>query len=203
MAGTFPSTPSPVSVDVTSVKPTVVSVSESGKRQARNAGGHLWEIDVSFPVMTKDEFEPINCFAMQQDGSDGSFQYVPPDTATPRGAASVTPGTPLVSTFAAANSDNIQVKGFPNSITNIMMQGDVLKIASHSKVYKVVENADSSAVGTAQLFIKPNLVQSIIANEVITVNDVPFTVYVSATHKYRALPAKMHSYKVKMMESVE
>lgn len=199
MAGTFPSDPSPINVDVTSIKPTTVSVSESGKRQARNTGGHLWELSIDFPVMTDDEFEPINCFIMLQDGGSGSFQYVPPDTAIPRGVAT---GSPLVATSASADAESFIAKGFSNSITNIMRQGDVLKFSSHDKVYKVVADADTTALGWVELFIKPNLIQDIAVDEVITVNDVPFTVYVSDTHKYRALPAGLHSYKVKLMESI-
>jgi len=78
MSGTFPSTPKFNSLNVTSIQPTFITRSMSGKRQARQIGGQYWKITATFPPMTRAEFAPINAFIMAQRGRYESFSLILP-----------------------------------------------------------------------------------------------------------------------------
>ncbi len=60
--------------------------------------------------------------------------------------------------------------------TGALKAGDLIKFASHSKVYMVQEDANASG-GLAAVKISPNLVSSLADNEEVTVNKPSFTVY--------------------------
>ena len=78
MSGTFPSTPKFNSLNVTSIQPTFITRSMSGKRQARQIGGQYWKMTATFPPMTRAEFAPINAFIMAQRGRYESFSLILP-----------------------------------------------------------------------------------------------------------------------------
>ena len=172
MSGTFPSDPSPATVTLDSNQPTAVDYSESGKRQARILGGHLWKAKFSWSKMTRDMLAPIFAFALSQRGRLGSFQIVLPNYATPLGVAT---GTPLVVGIHTAGDEAVSVDGVTISTTGIMKANDVLTFSSHSKVYMMTADADSDATGAVTLSITPPLIEDLADNEVITVHDVEFT----------------------------
>ena len=53
MSGTFPTSPAASSVNIMSIEPTLVSVTQNLKRQVRRRGGQRWLIEVQFPPMTR------------------------------------------------------------------------------------------------------------------------------------------------------
>ena len=198
MSGTFPSTISPISIDIESVQPTLVSTSDSGKRQARYAGGHLWSIALNFPLMRRFEFEPINAFIMSQQGSFESFQYVPPNKAAPLGEWGS--AVSVVGAHSAGDSA-ITMDGFNPNSAAVVKAGDIFKFASHSKVYLVAE--DENSIGNvATLNTVPPIIQNILDNDSVTFLNVPFTVYVDDSHSYKTTAPNLSSYKVKLMESL-
>jgi len=174
MSGTFPTSPGPATVKLSSNQPVIVSTSESGKRKSRIQGGHLWIIKMTWVQMLRTLFSPIFAFAVSQRGGHGTFQISLPNFNTPQGIAT---GTPLVNGIHTAGDETISTDGWTNSITDIMKGGDVLKFSSHSKVYMVTANANSgTSTGPATLSIVPPLIENLADNEVITVNNVEFTV---------------------------
>lgn len=199
MSGTYPDTPGPSDVELISKQPTLVRTAESGKRQARNAGGHLWEVVFNYPPLTRVEFEPINAFVMRQRGSSGEFQIVLPQKAIALGVAT---GSPVVSGVYAAGVSAVILTGFTVSITGILKAGDALKYAGHSKVYMCVEDADSDVAGNAVISFEPPLIKALALSEVVTVNNVPFTVYVVGVHKYKTRAPMLSTYTVRMIESL-
>lgn len=78
MSGTFPSSPAFNSLNVSSVQPTFISRTISGRRQARQIGGQFWKMTATFPPMTRAEFAPIYAFSVSQRGRYESFSLVPP-----------------------------------------------------------------------------------------------------------------------------
>ncbi len=76
MSGSFPTSPSASSVNIKSIEPTLVSVTQNLKRQVRRRGGQRWMLEVQFPPMTRTEFAPIYAFAMKQQGQFETFTYV-------------------------------------------------------------------------------------------------------------------------------
>lgn len=228
MSGTFPSNPSPDNVEIQSVQPTIVSYSASGKYQSRTVAAHTWELTMSFPQMTRDEMMPLFAFAMKQRGRAEAFQVVPPNTATPRGVAT---GTPLVNGAAAAGATSINVDGWTAGTTDIMKAGDVLKVSSHSKVYMVTDNADSSTVDellledsvsdrliledsatdvlvlqdsqSATLNFQPPLIQAISHGETVTVTNVPFTVlFKNDIQEYKTAAPMISRYEIDLKEAI-
>lgn len=171
MSGTWPTSPGPKDIKLANDQPVVLSESGTRKSQRRIVAGHLWRIKVTYPPMIRDEMAPIYAFAIKQRGE--SFQITVPDKNVPRGVGT---GSPTV-TFGYAPGELFFVTGgWTAFITGIMKAGDIIKFAGHSKVYMVAEDADSDALGNAAIYITSPLIESITATEVITVNNVPFTV---------------------------
>jgi len=171
MSGTFPTDPAPATVTLNGLQPTIVRIAESGKRQSRIGGGHLWKAKFSWSRMTRDMLAPIFAFANLQRGRFGSFQIVLPNYAVPNGVAT---GSPQVlagtkgSTFAYTS-------GWTSNITGILKAGDVIKFANHSKVYMVNADVDSDGSGNGTVLVTPPLIESLVYGQVVTVNDVEFT----------------------------
>ena len=198
MSGAFPSSPAVMTIKIISDQPSLESISDSGKRQSRYAGGHLWEMDLTFPVMTRAQFAPIDGFVMSQDGGSEEFTYVPAHKATPIGEW----GSAVSVVGAHAVDDTtIVMDGFNPNKADVVNAGDFFKFASHSKVYMVVEN--STSVGNvATLTIRPALIESIADNEVVTFQDVPFTVFVDDVFEYKLSRQGFYTFSVKLKESL-
>lgn len=199
MSGQFPVSPVTRTVKVESNQPSLNSTSDSGKRQSRNAGGHLWLIDLKFPEMTRETFAPIEGFIMLQDGGVGEFTYILP---TKKDALGVW-GT-VVSVLGAqlADDNTIIVDGLNVSVTDVVKAGDILTFSSHSKVYMIVESSNSDAGGGGSLSIRPPLIQDIADNEVITFTNVAFTVYADEVLEYKVSRQGFYTYSVKLIESL-
>ena len=198
MSGTFPTSPKVREIKIVSDQPTLNSLADSGKRQSRYAGGHLWELALTFPPMERATFEPINGFIMSQDGSFDEFDYVPPTKATPRG---VWGSTVSVVGAHVAGDTSIDLDGFNPNASDIVKVGDVLRFFGHSKVYMVVENATSIG-NAATLQIRPALIDSLLDNEQVTFTNVPFTVFVDDVLEHKVSRQGFYSHTVKLKESL-
>jgi len=93
VSGTFPNSPAFNSLEVSSVQPTFVSRTISGRRQARQIAGQFFAMTATFPPMSRTEFAPINAFIMKQRGQYETFQLILPVLSTGRGTPA---GIPLV-----------------------------------------------------------------------------------------------------------
>ena len=171
MSGTFPSSPAFKSLSVSSVQPTFVSRSISGRRQSRQIGGQYFRMRATFPSMTRAEFAPIYAFVMAQRGRYESFTLIPPVLNAGLGSPA---GTPLVN-GASQTGRSIVTDGWNASIT-IFKAGDYLKFANHDKVYTVTADATSNGSGASTITIEPALVTSPADDSAIIYTSVPFTV---------------------------
>jgi len=200
MSGTFPTTPKPKSSDLISEENTVSSISESGKRQGRILGGHLWAIKLTFPQMLRATFAPVFAFIMAQRGQSGSFQISLEQFNTPQGVAT---GTPLVDGVHAVGDNTILCDGFTASTTDIMKAGDIVKFASHTKVYMLTADSDSVGLGATTLNIVPPLIAALANNEAVTVSSVPFTVALEdSVQEWKTTNPNFSSYSVNLIESL-
>lgn len=172
MSGTYPATPEPAICELTSHQPAVVNESESRKRQARIVAGHQWQIKMSYDRMHRSQFSPIFAFAASQRGNYDNFTIVLPQFSTPQGVAT---GSPTAGA-ASAGATSVVINGFTGSVTGIMKAGDLIKFAGHTKVYMLTADKDSSAGGQITAEITPPLIEDVASSEVVTVNNVPFTV---------------------------
>jgi hypothetical protein len=199
MSGTFPTSPVPADIKVSSFSPTLVSQTQSLKRQVRRRGGQRWAFEVTFPPMTRSEFAPVYAFCIAQRGQYETFTFVPPVVSIPQGTAT---GTPLVNGAQSAGDNTIVTDGWSNSIT-ALKAGDFLKFSGHNKVYMVTADATSDGSGNATLTIEPPLLASVADDEALTVSDVPFTVALTTdTQEYAAGPPNIYEFSLQLIEVI-
>ncbi len=72
------------------------------------------------------------------------------------------------------------------STTVVWKAGDLIKFAGHTKVYMVQSDIDSDGSGAATVSIEPGIVSTLADNEVVTMNQPDFTVYLVSDVVYQA-----------------
>lgn len=199
MSGTYPISPAPEDVETISDLPTLISVADSGKRQARNAGGHLWEFAYNYGMLTDDDFNPIEAFVMAQDGGLEEFQVIPPHKEIPNGTAL---GSPQVATSIVGGATSVPTSGWTPNQPVALKSGDVFKFDNHSKVYILVEDLIVDGAGAGTINFRPELIVNVALGIGITKTSVPFTVYIPKINKYKTESPIIHSYTVRMLESL-
>ncbi len=199
MSGTFPSSPAFSSLVVSSVQPTMVSRTISGRRQARQIAGQFFTMTATFPPMTRSEFAPIDAFIMKQRGQYETFTLVLPVLSTPQGAPA---GTPLIR-GADQTGRTVATDGWTGNVA-IFKAGDYIKF-DHDKVYKVVADVTSNASSSANtpITIEPALISSPADNSAITHTNVPFTVSLTAgVQEFATGTSGMFTYEVDFAEVI-
>jgi len=173
MSGSLPTSPGFSEAGLTHNQPVIVSNAQTGKRKSRIIAGHLWEITASYPPMTRMEFSPIYSFIISQRGAFDSFTLTLPNFNTPQGTQS---GALSVNGIHSAGDSSIQIDGMLTSETEAMKAGDILKFANHTKVYMLTADVDTDGGGAGTFNIEPPLINDLVDNELVTIENVPFTV---------------------------
>ena len=172
MSGAFPTSPISNGINIKSNQTTIVSTSISGRRQARQLQNHRWEMQVSFPPMTRASFAPIFAFITSQRGKKETFTYTPPIIDDSLGTET---GSVLVNGVHAVADTTIAMDGFAGDGAGRFKAGDFIKFASHDKVYMVVSDVTSSS-NAATVTIEPPLTTALTNDSAVTYDSVPFTV---------------------------
>jgi hypothetical protein len=95
------------------------------------------------------------------------------------------------------------LKGWTTGVTGILKAGDVLKFASHAKVYMVTDDVNSDGGGLATVPIEPPVTQEVVTDEAVTVNDVPFTCMLSAeNNEYSVSGPLLYTYSLSLLEVI-
>ena len=173
MSGTFPSSPAPSGVAISSNQNTIVTTTASGRRQARQIDGQRFKLRVRFPIMTRAEFAPINAFIMKQRSQLESFQYTPATMASTNGVAS---GVISVNGAVSAGATSCSIDGMANSTSGVFKAGDYFRFTGQNKVYMVVADVDSNGSGAGTLTFEPPLRANVADNAVLIYSNVDFTV---------------------------
>ena len=173
MSGTFPSSPAPRDVSISSEQNTIVTTTASGRRQARQIDGQKFRLRIRFPVMTRAEFAPINAFIMKQRSQMESFQYVPPTIDDSLGVAS---GVISVNGAVSAGATSCSIDGMANSTNGIFKAGDYFRFTGQNKVYMVMADVNSNGSGAGTLTFEPPLRTAVSDNTVLIYSNVDFTV---------------------------
>ena len=173
MSGTFPSSPVPRDVAISSNQNTIVTTTASGRRQARQIDGQRFRLRITFPVMTRTEFAPILAFIMKQRSQIESFQYVPPTLDDALGVAS---GVISVNGAISAGVTSVAIDGMANSTSGVFKAGDFFRFTGQSKVYMVVADVSSNGSGQGTLTFEPPLRSNVADNAVLIYSNVDFTV---------------------------
>ena len=192
MSGTYPTSPVFTSANFRSEFFNLSSQTISGRTQVRNIGGQRFTFTAAYPPMTRGEFSPVMGFIMAQRGMAETFTIVLPEVSSASGSVS---GTMLSSATGSIGDTSIAVDGF----TGTLKAGDVFKFANHNKVY--MATADRNGTGT--LNFQPALVSAISDNEIVTYDDVPFTVRLNNdVQEYGIATDLSYSYEVDFIEAI-
>jgi len=161
MSGTFPASPAPARVELRSLQPALVSLGHSLRRQSRTLNAQRWALRLVFAPMTQAQFAPIYAFAIAQRGQYDTFSYQLLSRVWPlRGAGG---GSPTVNNQAGSpeelqtGSRNVVTAGWPTS-TNVLLAGDLVQYAGHTKIYMVTATVTSGGGGAATITQEPALV---------------------------------------------
>jgi hypothetical protein len=190
MSGTFPSSPGFTSTGFRSTSYNLSSTSVSGRTQVRGIGSQRWEFTASFPPMSRDEYGPINAFLLKQRGMLESFQIVLPIISAKASSASgtVTSGTASI----GATACNI------TGLTGTLKAGDVIKFASHNKVYMLT----ADRAGDGAIAFEPPLMVAVTA-ATVTYDSVPFTVRLNNdVQEFNYATDGTVSYEIDMIEVI-
>ena len=192
MSGTYPASPIFASVGFKSVYYNLSSQSLSGRTQVRNIGGQRFEFSASYSRLLRSEFTPVLAFVMSQRGMAETFSIVLPEISSTSGTAT---GTVRTNGTSPIGDKTITIDG----LTGLLKAGDVIKFASHSKVYMVTQDRS----GAGDLSIEPGLEAAVANNTVITYNDVPFLVRLNNDiQEYNIGSASLVDFDVDFIESV-
>lgn len=192
MSGTYPTSPVFTSANFRSEFFNLSSQTISGRTQVRNIGGQRFTFSAAYPPMTRAEFAPVMGFIMAQRGMAETFTIVLPEVSSSSGSIS---GTISAAAAGSIGDTSIAVDGF----TGTLKAGDVFKFANHAKVY--MATADLSGSGT--LSFQPALVAAVSDNEVITHDNVPFTVRINNdVQEYSIATDLSYSYEVDFIEAI-
>ena len=173
MSGTFPSSPAPRDVAISTNQNTIVTTTASGRRQARQIDGQRFRLRLRFPVMTRTEFAPILAFIMKQRSQLESFQYTPPTVDDALGVAS---GVIRVNGAILAGVTSVAIDGMANSTSGVFKAGDFFRFTGQEKVYMCVGDVSSNGSGQGTLTFEPPLRSNVSDNAILIYDDVDFTV---------------------------
>jgi hypothetical protein len=173
MSGTFPTSPTPSSVAISSEQNTLVTTTASGRRQARQIDAQKFRLRVRFPVMTRTEFAPINAFILKQRSQMESFTFVPPTVYNSLGVAT---GVISVNGSISAGVTSVAIDGMANSTSGVFKAGDYFRFTGQNKVYMVMADVTSNGSGAGTLTFEPPLRTAVSDNAVLIYSNVDFTV---------------------------
>ena len=200
MSGQFPTSPVAKSADIRSQQRTIVSVTTSGRKQARQIDGQRFAITLNFPPMTRAEFAPIKAFIMKQRSQLNNFTVIPPIVSNAQGSAS---GTISVNVALTAGVTTAEIDGMATSTSGILKAGDYFRFTGQEKVYMAVEDLDSDGSGEGTLTFEPPLRTLVADNAILIYDDVDFTVsLVNDVQEYNLGVQNLYSYEIDVAESL-
>ena len=175
MSGSFPISNSKFqTLGIQSQVDTLISKSISGKKLTRQIGTQRFGFTAEIIVAKRsDVYGELMAFVIQQRGSKENFTIIPPEVKNTRGSET---GTVLVNGVHAVGDNTIAMDAFAGDGAGRFKAGDLIKFASHTKVYMIVSDVTSSG-NAATVTIEPPLITALADDSVVTYSNVPFTVH--------------------------
>ena len=175
MSGSFPiSNAKFQTLGIQSQVDTLMSKSISGKKLVRQIGTQRFGFTAEIIVAKRsDVYGELMAFVIQQRGSKENFPIIPPEVKNTRGSET---GTVLVNGVHNVGDNTIAMDAFAGDGAGRFKAGDLIKFASHTKVYMIVSDVTSSS-NAATVTIEPPLISALTDNSVVTYSNVPFTVH--------------------------
>ena len=175
MSGALPDT-SFDAINIKSQQKTLVSTTDSGKTFRRQVDGQRWTFTVSYPLMPRSTFAPIQAFIIKQRSQKENFTITFPSYLDAQGHENTTIN---VNGVHAVGDTTIDIDGFHSDGTERLKAGDFIKFSGHSKVYMIMADVTSSS-NAATVTIEPPLRSALANDETVTYDSVPFTVYLNS-----------------------
>ena len=162
-------------INIKSNQKTLISQTDSGKTFRRQIDGQKWSFTVSYPLMTRANFQPTMAFIIQQRSQKESFTITFPSYLNATGNET---GTVLVNGAHSVADTTIAMDAFAGDGAGRFKAGDFIKFA-HSKVYMVVSDVTSSS-NAATVTIEPPLTTALTNNSSVTYDSIAFTVHLTS-----------------------
>ena len=178
MSGTFPSTQGLRGLNFTNNQPNLISMSISGRRQAKTQGAQFFSFTVVTPPLNTAEYKDMMGFLAEQQGQFDTFEIVLPNLSTPAG--SVTGNVLDVVGAHTAGVKSIAVDGGTASQTDYLKRGDLVRFSTDPKVYILTADVNTDGSGAATLSIEPGIITALADNDTVETNDVKFTVFLGS-----------------------
>jgi len=175
MSGALPDT-SFDAINIRSQQKTLVSTTDSGKTFRRQVDGQRWTFTVSYPLMPRSTFAPIQAFIIKQRSQKENFTITFPSYLNAQGNENTTIN---VNGVHAVGDTTIDIDGFHADGAGRLKAGDFIKFSGHSKVYMIMADVTSSS-NAATVTIEPPLTTALANDETVTYDSVPFTVYLNS-----------------------
>jgi hypothetical protein len=193
---TFPSI-SPTSVSMNTVNPTRITTTLNGVEQREASSGQYFVLTLEFNNLSQTEQRQIRGFFSQVKGPTTAFDYTLPDYIGDS-TGGYTGTVRMALTYAAGQSALLidAVGANPN-----LKQGDVIKFASHDKVYTVTENTalDSGINYTCK--IDPPLRESVTSGTTVTHQNVAMSVrFVGDNNEFNVDPSLYANFTLELQE---
>ena len=110
--------------------------------------------------------------------------------------------TPLVA-GASQTGNTLDIDGCTISITGWMKAGDIFSLAGSTKVYMLVEDANTDGAGATTLTFEPPIITAPADTEALTVSNVAFTVSFSNDSQiYNIEPGIEFGFSIDMIEAL-
>lgn len=200
MSGAFPTSPKFRTLNFQNNRPTLMNQSISGRRSVRQIGSQYFTFSVSMPPLDEDDAMDVFAFLQKQKGSFETFTIQLPTQN--RGADKTNTSVKVVGAHNTTDS-TISLDGFTASTTGVLKAGDLIKFNGHSKVYMIQADVNSDGSGAATISIEPNLVEALADNEVVTMNQPSFTVYLPSEEiLYATDPTSFYSISFDVREVI-
>jgi len=198
MSGQLPTTPVARSASINSQQSTIVSVTTSGRKQARQIDGQRFAITLSYPPMTRAEFAPIKAFVIKQRSQLENFTVIPPTESNAQGVASTTIST---NASISAGATTCTVDGMTVSTNGILKAGDYFRFTGQNKVYMAVDDLNADGSGEGTLTFEPPLRSDVTDDTVLIYDNVDFTVSLTAnTQEYNIGTNNLYAYELDVIE---
>ena len=170
-------------IKFTSESPVQVSRTNSGRVITRSVAGHKWNISITYNPMTRDDFEPVYSFLLQQKGRLNPFYVQLPNQYTSRNANFNThlgSNTVRVDGSLLAGVSVMKQDGHSTTMATEPQPGDMFTITDttdslHTKAYRVTRVTNNNdylqgsqpATDERYIYFTPNLSRATADNSTI------------------------------------
>ena len=198
MSGALPTSPEFNALSFQDEVNTLISISDSGRRFARQIDNQRWKFTCRYVNLSRAEFAPIFAFITKQRGSKETFTISPPNLKNALGSETTTIS---VNGAHTAGDNTIAIDGFNADAAGSLKAGDWISFSSHTKVYQVVSDVTPSS-NAATVSISPPIIEALANNEVVTYDSVAFTVYLtSSVQSYSMGINNLYNYEFDVSEA--